>query len=388
MFISLFESASNRMGRMGRIVDKFEDCVITFVTSDFNHGKKCYIPEGAKTSGEVRLHVASYRRNLSFKRILSHLGFARQLRRYLKTLPEKPDMIYCAMPSSSAAYVAGKYCKKYGIPFVIDVIDLWPDSLIPIMPLKNIVKASLMPWRMITNKAYKMADYISGESKKYADVAHKVNKTAPYSYTYLGVDKVSVNQLIAESDITLDKPDGEIWIGYGGSLGQSYDFDVILNGIKYLKEKKLKYRMWFIGDGEKADYIREISDTYGLNVIITGYLEYKNLLKYLSYCDIAVNSFKENTLVVHSYKFNDYVATGCYVLSNLSGETAEMIDKYAIGRNFDKDSFNRTLYETVSQWDLIKTYVQANLQRLIHEELDQAVIYRKLRDNIENTILR
>lgn len=146
--------------------------------------------------------------------------------------------------------------------------------------------------------------------------------------------------------------------------------------------------MWFIGDGEKADYIREISDTYGLNVIITGYLEYKNLLKYLSYCDIAVNSFKENTLVVHSYKFNDYVATGCYVLSNLSGETAEMIDKYAIGRNFDKDSFNRTLYETVSQWDLIKTYVQANLQRLIHEELDQAVIYRKLRDNIENTILR
>ncbi len=387
LFISLFDSVANRMGRMSRIADKFGDCAITFVTSDFNHGRKSYMPDSGKALGEVRLHVASYKKNLSLKRILSHIGFARQLSRYLKTLLEKPDMIYCAMPSSSAAYVAGKYCKKHDIPFVIDVIDLWPDSLIPIMPLKNLVKACLTPWRMLTHKAYKMADYISGESRKYSQVAHCINPDVPFSHTYLGVDKICIDQLIAESDVTLDKPNDEIWIGYGGSLGHSYDFDVILNGLRYLKEKNVRYKMWFIGDGDKADYIREIADAYGLNVVVTGYIAYKDLLKYLLYCDIAINSFKENTLVVHSYKFNDYVATGCYVLSNLPGETAEMIDKYAIGRNFNKDSFNRVLYETICKWGSIHANVYANLQRLIYEELDQATKYRELRDNIDNTIL-
>lgn len=71
------------------------------------------------------------------------------------------------MPTSTAAYVCGKYCKKHGVKFVIDVIDLWPDSLRPIVAgIKNrLLNLFIFPWKYITIQSYKMADVILGESK-------------------------------------------------------------------------------------------------------------------------------------------------------------------------------------------------------------------------------
>lgn len=380
--ISLFGFGSS--GRALKIATHtFGDDQVYAVTSDFNHRTKAYYKSESHTSIPIeRLHVSPYNKNLSIKRIISHLSFARKLNNYLRQIKDMPDLVYCSMPSSSAAFVAGKFCKKYKIPFIIDVIDLWPDSLIPIMPHRKYVKALLSPWQMITHSAYKMANYISGESKKYAEEAHNINKVAPYSHTYLGVNQKKINSFISESDILLEKPEDEFWIGYGGSLGQSYDFEVILEGLRYLKQKNVKYKMWFIGDGEKAPYIHKIADQNDLNITITGRLDYKDFLKYLSYCDIAINTFKEGTLVVHSYKFNDYVATGCYILNNLLGETAEMVDRYKIGKNFNRSNFNILLYKSVQQWNDIKPIIQHNLQKLISEELDEASIYKRLKNDI------
>lgn len=371
-------------GRVRKIIDNvFPMDDVKIITSDFNHGEKSYFSkENVNENNVLRLHVPSYKRNLSFKRIYSHLHFACSLKKYLKNLDSRPDLVYCAMPTSSAAYVAGKYCNKHNIPFIIDVIDLWPDSLIPIVPLKKLIDILVSPWRWMTHRAYKMADYISGESKKYSELAHMYNPSVPFSYTYLGVDYTAITQLVRESNVILEKPKNEIWIAYGGSLGQSYDFDVILEGLKVLQENKIPYKMWFVGDGEKAEYINEYSNRYNLNVEITGILPYKDLLKCLSYCDIAINPFKEGTLVVHSYKFNDYIASGCFVLNNLPGETADMIEKYKVGANFNIGSFNSVLLNTIKEWDTFKLHINDHLDNLRIKELDTTTIYSSLRRNI------
>lgn len=387
LIISLF--GFSKSGRSAKIaMHTFADDSVSVVTTDFNHGRKMYHhgEDAGLPIKLTRLHVPAYERNLSFKRILSHLYFARSLKRYLDTLKEKPDLVYCAMPSSTAAYIAGEYCKTQRIPFIIDVIDLWPDSLIPIVPLRSVINHMVSPWRWLTHKAYKMADYISGESKRYAEVAHQINPSVPYSHTYLGVDYHNIKDLISESKIDLKKPDNEIWIGYAGSLGQSYDFDVILKGINFLQQQSIPYKMWFIGGGEKADYIGEYGEKHNLNIEITGRLEYKDLLKYLSFCDIAVNSFKPGTFVVHSYKFNDYVATGCFILNNLPGETATMIDDYNIGYNFNSRNFNEVLKKSILNWANIKPSLKNSIDKLITEELDTNLIYSRLKENLKSAI--
>ena len=394
LLISLFGSLTDSNSRLKNICNAFGvDNELIVITSDFSHGHKQYkvsemYNDGSNKIKEIRIHVPAYRKNLSFRRIFSHIQFAKELKKYLALLRNLPDLVYCAMPTSSAAFVAGRWCKKNNIPFVIDVIDIWPDSLIPLIPCKKIINSLLLPWKELTNKAYRLADYISAESDGYAKIAHEINPKVPYSHTYLGIDCHTIARFIGESKLVLDKPNNEVWIAYGGSLGQSYDFDVILRGLSVLRNKQIPYKMWFVGDGEKAEYIRDYALRHQLNVEITGRLPYKDLLKYLSYCDIALNSFKEGTRVVHSYKFNDYIATGCFVLNNLSGETADMIDKYRVGYNYNSNNFSDILIKAIDNLHTQRLTLSHNLQNLIADNLDTSTIYGRLYRDIESRFLR
>jgi hypothetical protein len=155
----------------------------------------------------------------------------------------------------------------------------------------------------------------------------------------LGTDIDKYNYLISSSTIKIEKPHDEIWICYGGGLGNSYDFENILNTFnKLIRNYNFNIKLIFIGGGPKAEFINSFIKKNNLPSYVTGYLPYSDFLKYLSVCDIALNSFKQNTKVVHSYKFNDYIISGLAILNNLKGETSSFVEKYKIGINFDYDN--------------------------------------------------
>lgn len=382
--ISVFGSSMEKddNARITNVVKSLEvkNNDVRYVTTDFIHSQKEYREIKVNTKNRCYIHVPSYKKNLSLKRIFSHIVFAVKLKIYLEKLPEIPNVIYCAMPTSTAAYVAGKYCKKHGVKFVIDVIDLWPDSLLPLTTYKKFLSFITLPWKWVTIQAYKMADIILGESKEYAFEAAKYNPSVPVYPFYLGVDTDKVQAAIDNNVLKIKKPESEIWIAYGGSLGTSYDFETLIKSVSVLNGK-YAYKLWFIGDGVVRKNIEDMSRKYHVNIEITGFLPYDRLLSYLSYCDIAVNIFRENTKVVHSYKFNDYVATNCFILNSLEGETAEMIDKYQIGLNFDfkENSLDKVLLDCVSNWDKYK-YLKNNNTRLISEVLDKRKIYSRINE--------
>lgn len=348
----------------------------TVVTTDFNHAtKRQYNSNEMAHPDQVSLHVPSYRNNISIRRLWSHIVFAKKVKSYLKSLPDTLDAVYCTMPTSSAAYVCAKYCKKHNIKYVIDVIDLWPDSLIPLIKGKVLIKAMLYPWTYLTRYAYRNADAIIGESVAYASEAKKYNLNAKAYTIYLGVDINYIAKVRKNQSFSLAKPDDEIWIAYAGALGNSYDFKTLLEAVKSI-QGRYKYKLWFIGDGVRHNELSTFIKESNLNAEITGYLPYEQLLSYLSYCDIAVNIFRANTKVVYSYKFNDYVAMDCFVLNSLEGETAVMVDEYKIGRNFNfsNQPLPLVLEDTLSNWGEYSKW-KGNAQRLVEEKLDKSKIY-------------
>lgn len=348
---------------------------VRVVTSDFLHGGKKY-KDYDMDENEIRLHVPSYKKNISFGRIISHIVFAIKTFVYLKKFSEKIDAIYCSAPTSLATFLVGKYAKKHNIFYIVDIIDLWPDSLIPIYSNK-FFEILMAPWRWVSRSGYKLASYISAESQKYAEMGHVWNQTAPYSYTYLGINSKLVSSLREK----IVKTEDCIRICYGGSLGLSYDFENILLALKKLRDHGINYSFVFVGDGDRRDYIETFSKENNLNVKITGRLNYNDFLLELLKSDIALNSFKENTKVVHSYKFNDYVATHCFVINSLVGETADMIDKYKIGRNYQVCQLPDVLVDVCEKWDFYKEWKKNN-DLLIRDVLDEDVIYDRLFDRI------
>ncbi len=374
LIVSLFgDPLSENNSRSNNIYD-YAEADKWMVTADFNHGMKSY--RKGKTCRKVDyLHVPSYTKNLSIKRIFSHLVFARRLKYYLYHLAKKPDVIYCAMPTSSAAWVCGKFCRKNNIRFVIDVIDLWPDSLLPVKSVFKHLNFLLYPWKWLTIHAYKSADMIMGESCKYVEVAGKYNPEVPLLPVYLGIDCQQITRFLQQSQILLHKPENEIWICYGGSLGNSYDFEILLQAVSELPED-CKYKLLFVGGGERQQEVEQKIKEYKLNAEITGNLPYCDYLKFLSYGDIGINIFKRDTLVVHSYKFNDYVAAGLFVLNSLEGETAQVVEKYRIGRNFNFtiQPLGQVLREVCENWTEYRTWKKNN-RHLITDKLDKTIIY-------------
>lgn len=374
LFVSLFGGGAYSNGRPSTIYKRVANKKL-FITSDFSHTEKLYRNIRNPHDDEVSVHVPSYSKNIGISRLWSHLVFAYRLRKILHSMKLKPSAIYCAMPSSSSAYVCARYCKNHQIKFIIDVIDLWPDSLLPLAKGKAIVNILLYPWKYITRYAYKSADVILGESVAYANEAKKCNSNAEVYPIYLGVDVDTVNKVKENLSIHLDKPQDEIWIAYAGSFKASNDLLALLSAIKEL-HGKVKYKLWLVGDGVERPFLEKYIYDNKLDAEITGFCRYQDLLSYLYYCDIAINIFKKGTKVVFSYKFNDYVAMNCFVLNSLEGETAEMVDSYHIGRNFDFDShpLSEVLKDTILHWDIYSSW-KKNSDRLVEEKLDKEKIY-------------
>jgi glycosyltransferase involved in cell wall biosynthesis len=379
LLVSVFGDIIDKSNsRLSKVYSALSGNVLQFITSDFDHHSRMYKKIETLPSG-IYIHVPSYKGSLSINRIISHVVFAINLWMELKRMKFKPDVLYCIMPTSTSAYVCGKFCRKNDIKFIIDVIDLWPESLYPINRFYRILRFFFYPWEKITEKTYAYADVICAESKEYMQVAKCFNPVALSNYTYLGIDKMRINRLLFQSSIELDKPQDELWISYGGHLGNSYDFQAIINALIYIQNKKIRYKFFFIGDGEKKKQILSLSSKYKLNVIVTGILPYCDYLKYLSFCDIGINAFKEKTKVVHSYKFNDYVAMNLLVLNNLQGETAVMVSTYKIGLNFNFSDYtlSEALYEVCSNWNIYSNWKENNKQ-LFSELLDQDIIYKRM----------
>ena len=113
------------------------------------------------------------------------------------------------------------------------------------------------------------------------------------------------------------------------------------------------------------------------------FVSYADYMKYLSYADIALNSFKAGSEVAYSYKFNDYITVGIPVLNNLKGETAALISRYHIGMNFEYSV--HSLYDQMNK--MLETpgllsEMQKNATFVATAVLDRKIVYREMLDKL------
>ena len=106
-----------------------EDHTVELITSSFRHTTKSHrrSPAAEWPFRITFLEEPGYPKNVCLQRFASHRIWGRNVRNYLLSRT-KPDVVYCAVPSLTAADLAAKYCEKEQIPFVVDIQDLWPEA--------------------------------------------------------------------------------------------------------------------------------------------------------------------------------------------------------------------------------------------------------------------
>lgn len=389
-FCDYGEEQSNN--RFNYIADMLSDlgCRVTVVTSSFCHRNKTQREHNLVTSPKYNVDLVaepSYKKNVSVKRLFySHKVFAKNLKKYLEQC-NKPDIVYVAVPSNDAASVAAEYCKKNNIPLIADIQDLWPEAFRLVLNVPVVSDILFNPMEKKANKIYEQADKIAAVSKTYANRGTRnCIKDKDGTVVFLGTDLETFDSSAEEFNI--EKDENELWITYVGTLGHSYNIEIIIDALRLLP-KDLTDNIVFkvLGDGPLLERFKEHARGSGVNVEFLGRRNYSEMVAYLKKSDIAVNPISKGAAQSIINKHGDYAMAGLPVVSTQeSEEYRALLEDYGCGINCSADSSAEVAQaiKKLAENEDLRRRMGENSRRLGEEKFDRKQSYKAIAEIIEN----
>ena len=327
------ENDNGRFNYLAKSLSKNHE--VEIVTSDFYHGIKKYRGNVPQLPYKVTLvHEPGYRRNICLKRFYSHYIWGKNVLKYLKGR-KKPDLVYCAIPSLTAPFLTEKYCVRQRIKYIIDIQDLWPEAFEMVFDVPIISKLAYMPFRWIADKIYFHADVIIAVSQTYLERARKVNPKCKSGHSvFLGTSLETFDEN-ARNNKVQNKDADELWMGYCGTLGSSYDLFSVFDALEIVKRRGIQVPKFIImGDGPRRSEFEEYATKKGVNCKFTGYLTYDKMCGFLKACDFVVNPINKGSAGSIINKHADYAASGKPVLNTQESiEYRNLVENYQMGLN-------------------------------------------------------
>lgn len=339
---------------------------VTVVTCNPNYPKGVIYP-GYKNKfynkeiidGITVIRVWSYMaENKGFiKRLLDFISFS--ITSFWISIFIKTDIIVATSPQFFTA-ITGFFLSLFkNKPWVFEVRDLWPESIVTVGAMKKNLLYDLLV--KIEVFLYKRADHIVSVTNgiKSKIIEHKIPAEKISVFTN-GTNLNVFSQIPKDKELLkeLNLKDKFI-VGYIGTHGMAHCLDFILESIHNLEQKNIHFL--FVGDGaEKYNLIKK-AESLGLdNVTFIDSVDKKTVVKYISILDFAlVNLKKCNTFkgAIPSKIFEN-TAMCIPILLGVEGEAAEIISAYNAGICFepeDKESFISALQKaTISDLTLYK----------------------------------
>ena len=302
---------------------------VTVLTADFDHVHSAPVEERIPEC--TYIHVPPYRRNLSVQRIASHLAFGKAVGKWLKS--RHPNLVYCLVPPNSTADACRRY--KQANPdsrLVLDLIDLWPESL-PLRGAKDLPPARL--WGRLRDDSIAAADHVFTEcalyQKQLEGVLDSSKATVLPLFKVLRPEDRCLVQQIIDRRSTEEKV---LKFAYLGSMNNILDIDGICTVLRGLRDTGYACMLHAVGDGESRAGFQQAVQAAGCVACFYGPIfEESEKIRILAPCDYAFNMMKEGVAVGLTMKSIDYLAYGLPLINNIPGDTRDLIEEAGIGVN-------------------------------------------------------
>ena len=362
--------------------------------------------------------VSPYRKNISLRRVWSHLRYARGIARQAEAhvaAHGKPDVILFSVPPMEAGAVALKLGRKYGAKVLLDVMDAWPEALLR-LPMAAIADGKwrmaqgegrrghgsgkilssllrhlrtsassvesqtsviihlssliLSPYSRMMRRYCREADGVCAQSQAFADYARSFGASGEIPVFYLGAQ--SPPRLRPSSSAI--RHHKTLRVLYLGSMGRVYDLSTLVDAVLQLLAAGHALRLDLVGTGEQRVGLEAKVAAAGQEDAITfhGYLQGAALESVLVQSDLGVVPMYPESAVAVPYKACDYLAAGMPVINSLPGELMEMLEATGSGQFYtagDTASLARALTVWLEDRDALAA-AQVAARRLFAEQLD------------------
>lgn len=284
---------------------------VVIISSSFHYSKyteikeykeKEYVCEYVDDIEWIWLKTSPYRGN-GIARVKNMLSYTWKALRIIPALDlPKPDIIMGSSVHLFAVYAAYKLAQKYKTPFIMEVRDLWPQTLIdmgiskwhPFIIILGILERFL----------YRKAD--------------KIISNLPYAYEYISAyaplekfEWISNGVDLRNISYKEKSESSPFVVSYTGAIGAANNLGILVKAADKLKEdKNIIFRI--IGDGAEKQQLKEMVQAKGLkNITIEDPVAKSQIPDILAASDILYFNLKDSPVFrygISSNKLFDYMA--------------------------------------------------------------------------------
>lgn len=248
-------------------------------------------------------------------------------------LVDRPDVIWVRHPPLTVALPAAAIARKHRIPFVYDIQDLWPETLLT----TGIVHQGLLTQvvDVAARRVYKAAHSLTVNSKGFR--SNLIDKGVPG-------EKIHVLHNWADERMYYPVPydqsmakklglDGAFNVMFAGNLGTAQGLDTLIDAAIRLATTP-QVQLVLVGSGVEEDRLKKRIGRLRLsNVKFLGKYPSDMMAKVFGLADALVIHLKDLPLfgITIPTKTQSYLAVGKPILAALGGEAADIIHESGAG---------------------------------------------------------
>lgn len=265
---------------------------------------------------------------------------------------EKPDIIYASSPPLTVLFSGFVVSKMIRVPLVIEVRDIWPDSVATVGMIKR------------KNPFFKILEFcekiVYKSSKKIVVNAEGIGKKLLENK---GVEKEKIVFLPNGAELDFFTPDAEtdkidtkydlnnsFVVLFTGLIGLAQNVEALIRAAELLRENK-KIKFLIVGDGAEKEKNENLAKSLKLeNVIFAGEKLRSEMPAFVARADVALITLKNRDLFygVIPSKIFDYMSAEKPIIINIDGEAAGIIKNARCGL-IAKSESPESLAEKISE---------------------------------------
>ncbi|MFP4698675.1 MAG: glycosyltransferase family 4 protein [Eubacteriales bacterium] len=390
------DKPKDRLKRMGLLAEELErrDHHITWFNSTFNHSRKeqrCDVDKTINISENYQIqliHSNSYK-NVSLARIKHHVETAKKFKKLAYSI-EKPDVIFCSMPTIELAEKAVEYGLEMNIPVIIDIRDLWPDIFAETLPSYAgiLIKPYIFYCRKRLSKLLSKAYAITGLTSEFLDWG--------LSYAKRSItENDKVFNMAYKSEIYKTENPYEEWesldiddfiICFFGHLGRQFNLDPVIETARKLqKESGIKFVI--CGNGESLPKLIKSAEDLD-NIFFPGWINHKQIQTLLNIASVGIAPYKKSinfTMNVPN-KFGEYLSAGLPVILGVDGAMHRFVKDNNCGYMYKNSQQLVDIILKLKNNSEEKVTMSKNAKNLYSKEFNAVKVYGDLVNYLEDIV--
>ncbi len=241
----------------------------------------------------------------------------------------RPDVVIATSGHFLTAVAGWFVSRVHRRPFVFEIRDLWPDSVVAVGAMKEGILIKLI--RKLEHFLYRQAGLIVTVTSAFRDIliARGIDGNKIVVITN-GCDTSSLTPGVASEELRNKLSlQGKSVVSYIGTVGMAHGLQLILDAAHAVRDHLSNVQFVIVGSGAELNDLRRQASERGLdNVTFVGRVSHEEVLEYWRLSDVTLVLLRDTPLfrTVLPSKVFDAMATGTPIITNVHGELQNILE--------------------------------------------------------------